>query len=216
MRADRQIKIRQLYIYSLPKRENRQIKIRQFRFSRNPPNIIPANISGYTVYSHATVKIYTCENIQSYVIPGAHEPPEGLQGASNYVQQHLILSGSDSFLIWAFPQVGNLPLWSLRIRVKQAQRTACRRAPSASCFSARAMRIRASTMELGEEIARAKAQKRKAVTPHRPAKRPRLFQTDQQETELRQRRTFRKWWHNLVIYYAANLHGSCVNSAKSA
>ena len=27
--------------------------------------------------------------------------------------------------------------------------------------------------------------KRKAVTPHRPAKRPRLFQADQQETELR-------------------------------
>ena len=26
--------------------------------------------------------------------------------------------------------------------------------------------------------------KRKAVTPHRPAKRPRLFQADQQETEL--------------------------------
>ena len=58
--------------------------------------------------------------------------------------------------------------------------------------------------------------KRKAVTPHRPAKRPRLFQADQQETELGQRRTFRKWRHNLPVYYAANLHGSCVNSAKSA
>ena len=58
--------------------------------------------------------------------------------------------------------------------------------------------------------------KRKAVTPHRPAKRPRLFQADQQETELRQRRTFRKRRHNLAVYYAANLHGSCVNSAKSA
>ena len=57
--------------------------------------------------------------------------------------------------------------------------------------------------------------KRKAVTPHRPAKRPRLFQANQQETELRQRRTFRKWWHNLAVYYA-NSHGSCVNSAKSA
>ena len=59
---------------------------------------------------------------------------------------------------------------------------------------------------------------RKAVTPHRPAKRPRLFQADQQETELRQRRTFRKWRHNLAVYYiggpAANLHGSCVNSAS--
>ena len=58
--------------------------------------------------------------------------------------------------------------------------------------------------------------KRKAVTPHRPAKRQRLFQADQQETELRQRRTFRKWRHNLAVYYAANLHGSCINSAKSA
>ena len=58
--------------------------------------------------------------------------------------------------------------------------------------------------------------KRKAVTPHRPAKRPRLFQANQQETELRQRRTFRKWRHNFAVYYAANLHGSCVNSAKSA
>ena len=75
-------------------------------------------------------------------IPGAHEPPEGRQGASNYVQLHLILSGLDTILIWTFPQVGNLPLWSLRVCVKQAQRTACRRAPSAFCFSARAMRIR--------------------------------------------------------------------------
>ena len=58
--------------------------------------------------------------------------------------------------------------------------------------------------------------KRKSVTSHRPAKRPRLFQVDKQETELRQRRTFRKWRHNLAVYYAANLHGSCVNSAKSA
>ena len=74
---------------------------------------------------------------------GAHETPEGRQGASNYVQRHSILSGSDTFLIWTFPQVGNLPLWSLHIRVKQAQRTACRRAPSGSCFSARAMRIHA-------------------------------------------------------------------------
>ena len=51
--------------------------------------------------------------------------------------------------------------------------------------------------------------KRKPVTPHRPAKRPRLFQANQQETEQRQCRT-------LAVYYAANLHGSCVNSAKSA
>ena len=59
------------------------------------------------------------------------------QGASNYMQWHLILSGSDTFLIWTFSQVVNLHLWLLHIRVKQAQRTACRRAPGASCFSAR-------------------------------------------------------------------------------
>ena len=58
--------------------------------------------------------------------------------------------------------------------------------------------------------------KRNAVTPHHLAKRPRLLQADQQETELRQRCTIHKWRHNLAIYYAANLHGSCVNSAKSA
>ena len=56
--------------------------------------------------------------------------------------------------------------------------------------------------------------KQKAVTSHRPAKRPRLLQVDEQETELRQRRTFRKRRHNLAVYYAANLHGSCVNSAN--
>ena len=44
-------------IYSLPRHENRQIKIRQFRFSRNPPNIIPANISGYTVRMYNTQRI---------------------------------------------------------------------------------------------------------------------------------------------------------------
>ena len=52
------------------------------------------------------------------------------------------------------------------------------------------------------------------MTPHRPAKWPRLFQADQQETKLRQRRTFGKWRHNLAVNYAANLYGSCVNSAK--
>ena len=51
--------------------------------------------------------------IYIYIVSGAHEPPEGRQGASNYVQRHLILSGSDTFLLWTFPQVGNLPLWSL-------------------------------------------------------------------------------------------------------
>ena len=70
-----------------------------------------------------------------FIISGAHEPPEGWQRASNYVQWHLILSGFDTFLIWTVPQVGNLPLWSLHIRMKQAQRNACRRALSTSCFS---------------------------------------------------------------------------------
>ena len=142
------------------------------------------------------------------------------QGASNYVQRHLILSGSDTFLIWTFPQVGNLPLWSLRIRVKQAQHTACRCAPSASCFSAaRCEFAHSSRIHMEPERGDSKSErlrKRKAVTPHRPAKRPRLFQANQQEMELRQRRTFRKWRHNLAVYYAANLHGSCVNSAKFA
>ena len=50
------------------------------------------------------------------LVAGAHESPQGRQGASNYVQRH------------AFPQVGNLPLWSLRVRVKHKQRTACRQA----------------------------------------------------------------------------------------
>ena len=56
MRVDRQIKIRQLYIYPSFIRyrnaKNAKLKSANFdfrRFSRNPPNIIPANISGYTV-----------------------------------------------------------------------------------------------------------------------------------------------------------------------
>ena len=154
---------------------------------------------------------------------GAHEPPEGRQGASNYVQRHLILSGSDTFLILTYPQVGNLPLWSLRIRVKQAQRTACRRA-GILLFRARAVNshivnitrrdaVQGSTMEPERGDSKSeRLRKWKAATPHRPAKQPRLFQADQQETELRQLRTFR----NLAVYYAANLHGSCVNRAKSA
>ena len=56
--------------------------------------------------------------------------------------------------------------------------------------------------------------KRKTVTSHRPAKRPRLLKANQQETELKQRRTFPKWRHNLAVYYAENLRGSCVNNAK--
>ena len=80
----------------------------------------------------------------------------------------------------------------------------------------RIVNITRSSMEPERGDSKSKRlRKRKAVTPHRPAKRPRLFQADQQETELRQRRTFCKWRHNLAVYYAANLHGSYVNSAKS-
>ena len=142
------------------------------------------------------------------------------------MQWHLILSCSNTFLIWIFPQVGSLPLWSLRIRVKQAQRTACRRAPECVLlFRARDANSRIVNITRDPRIhdeaqqgdsKSERLRKRKAVTPHRPAKRPKLFQADQQQTELRQRRTFRKWRHNLAVYYAANLHGSCVNSAKSA
>ena len=93
-------------------------------------------------------------------------------------------------------------------------------------LSARAIRICAwlilhavqgSTMEPEPGDSKSeRLRKLKAVTPHRSANRPRLFQANQQETELRRRRTFRKWRHNLAVYYAANLHGSCVNSTKSA
>ena len=99
-----------------------------------------------------------------------------------------------------------------------AAHTECRCAPSASCFSAHVMRIRAllilqavqgSTMEPERGNSKSeKLRKQKAVTPHRPTTQPRQFQADQQETELRQHRTFRKWRHNLAVYYA-NLHGSC-------
>ena len=67
---------------------------------------------------------------------GCKERPTTYNGFDFERFQHL------PYKLWTFPQVGNLPLWSLRICVKQAQRTACRRAPSTSCFSARAMRIR--------------------------------------------------------------------------
>ena len=67
--------------------------------------------------------------IYIYTISGAHEPPEGWQGASNSVQRHLTVSGSNTFLIWTFPQVGNRLLWSLCVRMKHAQHTACQRAP---------------------------------------------------------------------------------------
>ena len=75
--------------------------------------------------------------------------------------------------------------------------------------------VQGSTMEPERgDSKNERLRKQKTVTPHRPAKRTRLFQADQQETELRQRRTFRKWRHNLAVYYAASLHGSCVNSAS--
>ena len=73
------------------------------------------------------------------LISGAHELPEGQQGASNYVQRRLTMSGSDTFLIWTFLQVGNLPLWSLCVRVKHAMycMSTCTRArpafPRARC-----------------------------------------------------------------------------------
>ena len=55
-------------------------------------------------------------------------------------------------------------------------------------FTTRGPRIHDGARQGDSESERLR--KRKAVTPHRPAKRPRLFQADQQETELRQRRTF--------------------------
>ena len=58
--------------------------------------------------------------------------------------------------------------------------------------------------------------KQQAVTPHRPAKRPRGYSRRiSEKVELRLHRTFRKWRHNLAIYHT-NSHGSCVNSATSA
>ena len=75
---------------------------------------------GYDTNMGLCVWRYICT--YTYVCAEAHEPPEG---ASNYVQWHLTLNSSDTFLIWTFPQVRNLPLWSLRVRVKHAQCTAC-------------------------------------------------------------------------------------------
>ena len=69
-------------------------------------------------------------NDHLFVYTRDHEPPEGQKERQTiYVQQHLTLSGSDTFLIWTFPQVRNRPLWSLRVRVKHAQRIARRCAP---------------------------------------------------------------------------------------
>ena len=72
----------------------------------------------YMQYLYTMYVLY--DMCSTYILSGAHEPPKGQQGASNYMymQRHLILSGSDTFPIWTFPQVGNLPLWSLCICVK--------------------------------------------------------------------------------------------------
>ena len=85
---------------------------------------------------------------------------------SNYEQRHLILSGSDTFLIWTFPQVGNLPLWSLRIIMCETSATYCvsTRTERVLLFRARDVNSRISilhavqgyTMDPGEKIARAK------------------------------------------------------------
>ena len=50
------------------------------------------------------------------LISGAHEPRAAR--SVQLLQWHLTMSGSDTFLIWTFPQVGNLPLWSLCILLK--------------------------------------------------------------------------------------------------
>ena len=136
-------------------------------------------------------------------------------------QRHLILSGSDTFLI-----CGDSP-FVVAAHMCETSATYCvsTRTQRVLLFCARDANSRIVNITRGPRIhdgARRgdskseRLRKWKAATPHRPAKRPRLFQADQQETELRQRRTFRKWRHNLAVYYAANLHGSCVNSAKSA
>ena len=154
---------------------------------------------------------------------GAHEPPEGRQGASTYVQRHFILSGSDTFLIWTSGESS----FVVAAHTCETSATCC----VSTCtegvllFRARDANSRVVNITRGPRIhdgtrrgdsKSERFRKRKAVTPHRPAKRPRLFLADQQETDLRRRRSFRKWRHNLAVYYAANLHGSCVNTAKSA
>ena len=91
-------------------------------------------------------------------------------------------------------------------------RTACRRTPSAYCMSTCTERV----LLFRSHDANSRIVNLPAVHDGARTKRPRLFQANRQETDLRQRRTFRKWRHNLAVYYAVNLHGSCVNSAKSA
>ena len=169
-----------------------------------------------------------------YIISGAHEPPEGRQGASNYVRAtafdlerflHLpymdISSSGESPFVVAVHTCETSATYCVSTRTERVllfrARDANSRIVNITIDSILHM-VQGSTMEpeRGDSMSE-RLKKRKAVTPHRPAKRPRLFQANQQETELRQRRTFRKWRHNLAVYQTANLHGSCVvNSAKSA
>ena len=139
------------------------------------------------------------------------------------MQRHLILSGSDTFLIMDISSSAESP-FVVTTHTCETSATYCvsTRTERVLLFRARdansRIAVQGSTMEPERGDSKSeRLRKRKAVTPHRPAKRPRLFQANQQETELiiRQRRTFRKWRHNMAVYYAANLHGSCVNSAKS-
>ena len=81
-----------------------------------PSRDIPAFVM-YCVYGASRSYLFIESTDSVIYISGAHEPPVGQQGASNYVQLHLTMSGSDTFLVWTFPQVGNLLLWTLRVRV---------------------------------------------------------------------------------------------------
>ena len=127
----------------------------------------------------------------------AHEPPEGWQGASNYVQRHLTLNGSDTFLIWTFPQVGNLPLWSLHVRVKRAHASAsfsARMRDANSSIVNYYMRSKDQRWSLSEEIAKAKGSERGKLSHNiAPLNSQGYSRRISEKAELRQRRTFRKW-----------------------
>ena len=122
--------------------------------------------------------------------------------------------------------MGNLSLWSLCICVKQAQRSACRRAPErVLLFLARCEfvhmqlilhAVQGSTMEPERGDSKSETLiKQQAVTPHALLNGQGYSRRISEKAELRQHRTFRKWRHNLAIYHT-NSHGSCVNSATSA
>ena len=69
LRADRQIKIRQfLFSRNLVGGDAKSANFDFRRFSRNPPNIIPANISGYMVYTYLHIYIIY---IHVYIKPGS-------------------------------------------------------------------------------------------------------------------------------------------------